>query len=58
MPIDRLKIVVVCDFAHVNGGGAQVALTSACELARRGLRFSYSQLLGRSIRALAMPAFK
>jgi len=36
MPIDRLTIVVVCDFAHVNGGGAQVALASACELARRG----------------------
>lgn len=32
----RFNIVVVNDFAHVNGGAAQVAISSAAALARRG----------------------
>jgi glycosyltransferase involved in cell wall biosynthesis len=33
---ENLTIVVVNDFAHVNGGAGQVAIASASELARRG----------------------
>jgi hypothetical protein len=36
MENDRLTIVVVSDFAHINSGAASVALSSAIELARRG----------------------
>ena len=34
--MSKLSIVVVNDFAHVNGGAAQVALSSAVALAKRG----------------------
>ena len=36
MQDERLTVVIVNDFAHVNGGATQVALSSAVELARRG----------------------
>jgi len=36
LPSDRLTIVVVNDYGHVNGGAGQVAFASARELARRG----------------------
>jgi glycosyltransferase involved in cell wall biosynthesis len=31
-----MRIVIVCDHAHINGGQAKVAIDSACGLARRG----------------------
>ena len=34
--MERLNVVVISDFAHVNGGAAQVALSSAMALAERG----------------------
>lgn len=36
MQSDRWTVVIVNDFAHVNGGAGQIALSSAVELARRG----------------------
>jgi len=37
---ERLTILIVNDFAHVNGGAAEVALSSAAGLARRGHKVS------------------
>src|SRR6185369_473874 len=48
----RMNIVVVNDFAHVNGGVAQVALSSAQALAERGHRV----FLLTAVRAPGQPA--
>jgi hypothetical protein len=37
-----MHIVVVSDFAHVNGGAAQVAIGSARALAAAGTRVSFA----------------
>jgi glycosyltransferase involved in cell wall biosynthesis len=39
--LDILDIIVANDFAHVNGGSAQVALSSAVGLAERGHRVTF-----------------
>lgn len=41
-----MKIVVVNDFAHVNGGAASVAVASACGLARRGHGVTFFSAVG------------
>lgn len=41
-----MTIVVVNDFAHVNGGAAHVAITGALEMARRGCRVEFFSAVG------------
>ncbi len=41
-----MRVVVVNDFAHVNGGAAAVAIDSAVGLARRGHRVSFFAAVG------------
>ena len=41
-----MRVVVVNDFAHVNGGAAAVAIDSAIGLARRGHRVSFFSAVG------------
>ena len=50
-----MNIVVVNDFAHVNGGTAQVALASAGELARRGHRVTVFSAVAGSAGSADIP---
>jgi hypothetical protein len=42
-----VNIVVICDYARIEGGASQVALTSALALARRGLSVTLFAGAGR-----------
>lgn len=42
----RLRVVIVCDHAHINGGQAKVAIDSAMGLARRGHRVDFFAAVG------------
>lgn len=41
-----MRVIVVNDFAHVNGGAASVAVASACGLARRGHAVTFFSAVG------------
>lgn len=45
-PSDKLNILIVCDHAHVSGGLAKVALSSATALSRRGHRVTVFAAVG------------
>jgi glycosyltransferase involved in cell wall biosynthesis len=36
-----MHVIILNDFGHVNGGAAKVAIDSACEIGRRGIRTTY-----------------
>jgi glycosyltransferase involved in cell wall biosynthesis len=36
-----MHVIILNDFGHINGGTAKVAIDSACEIGRRGIRTTY-----------------
>jgi glycosyltransferase involved in cell wall biosynthesis len=36
-----MHVIILNDFAYINGGAAKVAIDSACEIGRRGIRTTY-----------------